>query len=129
MKIKNVKMIELSDWDDLVQKTYGRPYKFQQQDGCKGRGVVNITVPCEDAEDSDFENDEVPEVVNGDVQGVSFAAWLERDPKKPIDEQEYDWELEMWWQRNFYPHVEMIVNDLHKRGLLEAGKYSINIDW
>jgi len=35
----------------------------------------------------------------------------------------------MWWERNFYPDVEMIANDLHKRGILEAGEYVIDIDW
>ena len=39
MIIKSVKMIEVSDLDDIVVKTYGRPYNFQQQDGCKGREI------------------------------------------------------------------------------------------
>lgn len=129
MKIKNIKMIEDRDWNDLVEKTYNRPYKFQQQDGCKDRGTVNITVPCDYAEDFDFERNEVPEVVNHAEMGVSFAAWLARDPKKPLNGQEFDFELGIWWARNFYPHVYMIINDLHKRGLLEAGEYVINIDW
>jgi hypothetical protein len=54
---------------------------------------------------------------------------LNRDPKKPIPNQKYDFELEMWWTRNFYPSVEMVANDLHKKGLIEAGDYVINIDW
>jgi hypothetical protein len=35
----------------------------------------------------------------------------------------------MFWDRNFYPNVQMVANDLHKKGLLEAGEYSIRIDW
>lgn len=35
MKTKTV--IEVQEWDALVEKTYGRPYKFQQQDGCQSR--------------------------------------------------------------------------------------------
>ena len=127
MKTKNVKMIEERDWNELVEKTYGRTYDFQQQDGCKERGVFNLTVPSE--ETNDFENDEVPEVVNHGEMGVSFAAWLARDPKKPLPDELEDWELNLWWKRNFYPSIEMVANDLHKRGLLESGEYVINIDW
>ena len=39
IKTKNVKMVEVSDWDKLVEETYGKIYSFQQQDGCKARGV------------------------------------------------------------------------------------------
>ena len=35
----------------------------------------------------------------------------------------------MFWERNFYPHVEMVMNDLHAKGLVEAGEYVIDIDW
>lgn len=48
MKSKTLKVIELSDWDDLVEKTYGRPYNLQQQDDGKPRGLEYITVPSED---------------------------------------------------------------------------------
>ncbi len=127
MKTKTLKIIDYSDWDDMVSKTYGRPYHFQQQDGCKDRGLHKLTVP--DEETYDCENDTVPEVVNGEEMGVSFKAWLGRDPKTPILDSEYDWETRLWWERNFYPDVQMIANDLHAKGLLEAGEYGINIDW
>ena len=45
LKVKNVQMIDVSDWDNLVEKTYGRIYNFQQQDGCKERGTFSLTVP------------------------------------------------------------------------------------
>lgn len=127
MKIKNVKMIEESDWNELVTKTYNRPYDFQQQDGCKDRGIYNLTVPSK--ETNDFENVEVPEVVNDEEMGVSFAAWLARDPKKPLPDEPEDFYLRIWWWRNFYPSIEMVANDLHAKGLLKAGEYTINIDW
>jgi hypothetical protein len=126
LKIKTVKMIDVQDWDDLVVKTYGRPYSFQQQDDCKERGVVGLTVP---EEANDYENDTVPEVVNHEEMGVSFAAWLARDPKQPLPDRSDEWSVSLWWDRNFYPDVQMIANDLHAKGLLEAGEYSINIDW
>ncbi len=126
MKTKQV--IEVSEWDKLVQQTYGRPYNFQQQDGCHERGPFQFTVPDED---SDFENDTIPEKVNGEEMGVSFAAWLARDPKQKLpdpDEQE-DYCLELFWDRNFYPDLQMVANDLHAKGLLPAGDHTILIDW
>lgn len=127
IKFKTQRVIEVQDWDDLVQKTYGRPYAFQQQDGCKDRGVERITVPT--TWTNDYEEDTIPEVVNGDEMGVSFKAWLERDPTQKIPDQSADYQLELFWERNFYPHVSMIANDLHAKGLIEAGEYTINIDW
>ena len=143
LKVKTKKIISVQDWDDLVTDTYGRPYCFQQQNGCKGRQTVNIVVPCEPY---DYENDTLPEVVNHPDMGVSFKAWLERDPKQLIPDDDThrseSWkptpeEIErmqqhstsLWWDRNFYPHVSMIINDLHAKGLLEEGEYGIEIDW
>ncbi len=124
-------MINVSEWDKLVKDTYKRPYCFQQQDGCKDRGTFPITVP-EFADD--YENDTVPEEVNHEEMGVSFKAWLNRDPKSPLKDEEEgsdteQWEIDMWWDRNFYPNIQMIANDLQERGLLDAGDYVINIDW
>lgn len=129
MKIKNVMMIEESDWNELVQKTYGRPYDFQQQEDCRDRGTYDLIVPCPNAED--YTTNEVPEIVNHSEMGVSFAAWLARDPNKPLNDNNNceSWEIKLWWERNFYPSIEMIANDLHAKGLLKEGKYIINIDW
>ncbi len=128
MKIRTEKVIDVSEWDDFVEATYGRPYSFQQQDGCKDRGTFRFKVPDEDM---DYENDIVPEVVNGDEMGVSFAAWLERDPTQKLSNpgDQDDFSLLLWWDRSFYPDIQMIANDLHMKGLLEAGDYMIDIDW
>ena len=129
LKVKNVQMIDVSDWDNLVEKTYGRIYNFQQQDGCKERGTFSLTVP---SHAYDYENDTIPEEVNGSEMGVSFKVWLARDPKQKLDtDDEWDREngLSLFWERNFYPDIQMIANDLHEKGLIEAGKYVINIDW
>ena len=130
IKVRTEQVIDVSDWDTLVVETYGKPYKFQQQDGCKYRQHVSLTVPDDP---NDYENDTVPEEVNHREMGVSFAAWLARDPKLELDSEpngdRYAWRTAMWWSRNFYPDVQMIANDLHSKGLLPAGKYSIDIDW
>lgn len=129
MKTKTLNVIDLSDWDDLVEKTYGRPYSLQQQDGCKDRGMEYITVPG-DEEDYYSDTDTIEEKVNGSEMGVSFKAWLERDPSLKIKgEEDNKYGTRMWWERNFYPSIKMVANDLHKRGLLEAGEYGIDIDW
>ncbi len=149
LKTKKVNVIDLFDWDKLVEKTYGRTYSFQQQDGCKERQHVRITVPVKDPED--YKNDNIPELINGIEMGVSFKAWLERDPNAPLNPSDkeligspYYWgeteddeikykedtgHINMFWERNFYPNVDMIINDLHSKGLIEAGEYEIDIDW
>lgn len=130
MKISTVQMIEVSDWDKLVQQTYGRPYCYQQQYGCQSRGIQGITIPA--PQKDPYDNDTVPEVVNGDEMGVSFKAWLARDPKqKLVSDDEWDVKhgLGLWWERNFFPDIQMVANDLHAKGLIPAGDYTINIDW
>lgn len=113
-----VKFVEVNDWDNLIRETYGKPYNFQQQDGCKERQVVDITVPTYD---KDYEDGN---------EGVSFKTWLARDPEQPTDDSEqYAWRLSMFWERDFYPNINMLINDLYSRNLLEEGNYKINIDW
>jgi len=126
LKVKNQKVIELEDWNDLVVKTYGRPYNIQQQGGCMDRGNIHITVP-ENVED--FNRDSIPEKVNGKVMGVSFRAWLNRDPNEWNAREKDSWTLELFWERNFYPSLGMVANDLYKKGLIQEGEYVINIDW
>ncbi len=131
LNIRTVKMIDVSDWDYFVTETYGRIYSFQQQDGCKERGTHTITVPdvC-----CDYNREEIPEVVNGDVMGVKFEKWLERDPQQLLVNEDgsqnpSESSRNLWWERNFYPDVQAVANDLHAKGLLEAGSYVIDIDW
>ena len=129
IKISKKSVIDVSDFNRLVIETYGKPYNFQQQDGCKERQRVFITVPEPDPED--YENNTVPETVNHSQMGVSFKAWLERDPEQKLTnkDDQHSWSLGLWWSRNFYPHVDMIINDLHSKGLLPEGEYEIDIDW
>jgi len=130
MKIRTEKVIEVSEWNKLVRDTYKRPYSFQQQDGCRSRGVFRFSVP-EASEIDDEMPDTVPEIINHKEMGVNFASWLKRDPtqKLPNPDDQASYCLEMWWHRNFYPDIQMVANDLHAKGLLEAGDYTIDIDW
>lgn len=150
LKYTNVKTIDLTDWDQLVRETYGKPYSFQQQDGCQSRGSFNISVPSEDSNDK-YMNKSIPEVINGVEMGVKFDIWLKRSPDEPLnptkqelktcgyywgktEEDEMEWKqseshINLFWERNFYPDIYTLANDLYNKGLIEAGDYVINIDW
>jgi len=126
LKTKIVTIVDVSEFDRLVTDTYGRPYSFQQQDGCKGRGVDSFTVP---SSGYDYKNATIPEVVNHEDMGVSFKAWKARDPEQLLTSSSSTSSLRLWWARNFYPSLQVVVNDLHERGLIETGTYTIDIDW
>ncbi|MDD4389661.1 MAG: hypothetical protein PHW03_02540 [Eubacteriales bacterium] len=131
MKTRNVTIIDVDEWNKTVEKIYKRPYSFQQQDGCKERGIFYFSVPDDS---DDFENDTLPEKSNHEEMGVSFAAWLKRDPKQVLSipdngRESADWNIRIWWKRNFYPEFQTLANDLCSRGELKAGKYAIEIDW
>lgn len=129
LKISNRKLIEVSDWDKLVEETYGKPYSFQQQDGCKDRGIINITISKEEVDDT--YPDEIPFEINGEEMGVSFKTWL-NTTKEDINNknpESYPGQNILFWERNFYPDLYVVANDMCKKGLIEAGDYSININW
>lgn len=126
LKTQTLIAVDHTNLNDIIRTVYGKPYDFQQQDDCKDRGSETVIVP---AEPEDYENDTIPEVINGDKMGVSFKAWLARDPKEWNGATEDRHFLDLFWGRNFYPHISMILNDLHARKLIEAGTYTILIDW
>ena len=126
--VKNVKMIDVDDWDKLVIATYKRPYKLQQQEGCRGRGMYRLIIPSDYTEDKEM-NDTIPEKINGEIMGVKFNKWLNRDPDKQIGLETSKWSISLFWERNFYPCTHTVANDLYKKGLIEAGSYIIDIDW
>jgi hypothetical protein len=125
IKIKTKKVISVQDWDKLVVETYGKPYMFQQN-GCMDRGNFPITIP-DIAED--YEDETIPDKINGDEMGVSFAAWLARDVKEWNGEKSKYTNISLFWERNFYPDIQMVANDLHEKGLIPKGKYTIEINW
>ena len=131
LNIKTVRQIDVSDWDKFVSDHYGKIYNFQQQDGCKPRGVETISVPAEwwSEEDEDDMPDSIPFKVNGKDWGVKFKVWLETSPKDTEKHFERDHQNGLFWERNFYPNIGAIINDLHSKGLLAEGDYQIKIDW
>ena len=133
MEYETVKLIEEIEWSNFVSETYGKIYRFQQQDGFRNNGsYYRLNVPNYDTDEYMY-HEEIPEIVNGDIIGAKFENWLERDPKQHLkarklirDEQ---WAIDLWWERNFYPCIETVANDLHSKGLLESGTYIIAINW
>lgn len=112
---RTVKIFKLREWNDLVSSIYKKRYSFQQQDGCKEKGIFYFQIPIwkEDYEDykpSEFEKE--------DIMGVSFKSWLEHDSSEKLN-----------WDRNFYPHVSMIIDNLYNKGILKEGEYAIDINW
>lgn len=129
MKIKTINQISVRDWDELIESTYGKRYSFQQQDGCKDKGVEIINT--DERQAYDFEAESIPYVVNGEEMGVSFQTWLNtsmEDTSKHFDPK-LTWENRIFWARNFYPDANMLAVDLCKKGLLNEGEYEIKIDW
>lgn len=129
LRYETKKVIDSYSLDKLIRETYGNPYCFQQQDGCKSRGVEYITIPVR--EPDYYENTSLEFKINGSEMGVSFDTWLtttveEVNARHP---ESYKGQNDLWWERNFYPHIETIMNDLYEKGLIEAGDYMINIDW
>jgi len=127
IKYETVKMIDSMDWDNLVIETYDKPYCFQQQNGCQERGTVSINIPDKSYEEE--MNDSIPEEINGNTMGVKFSVWLARDPEEWNGKEEDKRFVRLFWNRNFYPNLQTIANDLHSKGLIEKGYYEIKMDW
>lgn len=36
--------------------------------------------------------------------------------------------INLFWERNFYPDINTLANDLYKKGLIKKGEYLIVID-
>ena len=123
LKYKLKRVVSDTDFDALVEQTYGKKYCFQQQEGCRDRGQYSFSVPDKYAED--YENEEIEIRVNGEEMGVSFKAWLEQDENFFVDE----FHDRLFWYRNFYPSFEVVVNDLYEKGLIEAGEYLLDVAW
>ena len=107
-------IIPVKDWDDLVVKVYGKPYNFQQQSGCRDKGLFDLQVPTPA---STIRLNKTPEM------GVEFDTWVNRQVGVLCLREH------LFWDRDFYPDIRELGNDLHKKGLLAKGQYVIDIYW
>ena len=60
---------------------------------------------------------------------MSLRSWLGRDPEDPVGDDEEQWAIDLWWERNFYPSIQELANDLYAKGLVDEGEYRIRIEW
>lgn len=127
LKISLLQVIDINDWDSFIEHVYGKIYSFQQQNGCKDRGIYRFSAGYDEIEE-DLSNDEIPEEINSKIRGVKLKKWLERDIKEPV-QGEIGWYIQLFWHRNFYPDFEVLVDDLYKKGLIKKGHYAIEVDW
>lgn len=106
-----------SGFSKYVTEHYGRPYKLQQQGDMLAQGsYVQITVPDEEAWD----------------ENPTLAEWQAATPPGEHPEGGYDPNVStenMRWERDYYPSLEVVANDLHAKGLLDAGEYLIRVYW
>lgn len=134
--IETVKMIDVNNWNKFIQEVYGKPYNFQQQDGCKEEGLETFVCTTTEEflewgmEETEYKATEIPFKVskNDEEMGVNFKTWLNTTPEETSKNFKTQSENELFWQRNFYPHIDMIAHDLYLKGLLEPGEYTINMD-
>lgn len=122
-----VQIIELNDWNDLVQRVYGKIYNYQQQHGCQERGTLRLTIPSSFTFNDDF-HDNIKDL-DGDM-GIKFNIWLNQDPNIPLKgDTVKDIDNSLFWERNFYPDIYTLANDMYSKGHILPGEYIINIDW
>lgn len=122
------KVIDSSDLDALVVATYGKPFCFQQQDDCRDRGSYQFEVKSEPDLSDEFKGKtELDCGINGEDYGVDFQTWLNTKASDFYDGKPFYQDL--WFERNFYPDMVYLLSDLCKRGLIEAGRYTIEVDW
>ncbi len=126
IKSENVKLINERDWSELVSAVYGRPYRFQQQEGCRDLGTYYRFTAPPPYTDDEYMNDEVQESLHSEKKGVKFKVWLGRNVAETFAKKST---MDIWWKRVFYPDVNAVVNDLYKMGWIEPGNYIICIDW
>ena len=109
MKVTKVNLIWESEFSQLVEDTYGRPYKLQQQgDMLHQESMVRLSVPGE---------------VFDHWQATTLEEWVAAEYPSP----KFDYDFQ--WEREFYPQLEEVANDLHERGLLDEGEYVLHVWW
>lgn len=141
LKIEDYKVVYDGEWSRFVSEVYGRPYDLQQQDGGMSRCHLYVEVPVAPEDIEIFKEDCLGDISPCDEKSmcVDFERWLSRDPEQLVPDdvvrQDCSWvenkrfNTDLWWERNFYPHIDILANDLYEKGFLPAGQYLILVDW
>lgn|SRR5574343_400590 len=120
IKTKPKHVINSDVWDKYVTKIYKRPYSISDQ--FEFKNVLEFKVPNRAI---DFANEIVEEDESTKETGVNFKSWISRDPSQPISGDPRPFVTKLWWFRSFYPEIDVLANDLYKKGQLERGEYVI----
>jgi hypothetical protein len=102
------------DLDEFISNHYKRPFVLQQgeypEEMLSQNSVVFATVPQEEYLDEDAR-----------VYLDNWLAW-------PIPEKD-DWQGKMEFERKNYIPIEILLDDLYRKGKVPAGKYLIHVWW
>lgn len=106
IKFEEVRMVDSSEIDRVVESIYQLPFNYQQQ---------NIENDIKDS----FEYWIVPRE-DRYLEGLSIEEWTKEDkPNTPNYKRTFE--------RTIYPDFQQVLNELHRRGLMPEGKYIISI--
>lgn len=121
LRYNTVKFVDNSDFDQLVNDTYKKPYRIQQTEGCMERQCFSF----EANKNLNFAED-LPKSVDYDYigEGVDFQTWLNTPYLETGNYRD-----KLYWERSFHPFFNDLVLDLCKKGLIEEGTYTMKIDW
>lgn len=130
------KVVEDYHWNAFVESVFGKEpntYNFQQQNGCRDRGLYLVRVfPSEEdlLDEQELLDEEISYKVNGygEMFGVSLKTWLNTSKEDTKSKVGKDYLNDLFWARHFYPTIEELVAYLYKLGLLEEGDFYIEID-
>lgn len=141
MKLKTVQinMVDVTDWDGLVMKVYGRHYSLQQQNECYPQGTrIPVEIDPDNDPGDEYAGRTVPFIVNGDEMGVDFEIWKSTDPasivvidrytREPVEKQ-YNSDVTLIYARNFYPSVDKLAYELYKLGHITETDFEIDCSW
>lgn len=119
LNFDTVRLIWENDFSALVSQVYGRPYRFQQQgDMMHQESIHRFTVPT--TPDGGWTLPSIEEWKNAPVEIHG-----PQDPKN----LSLEFFRDLYWEREYYPPFDELVEDLHKLGILEPGDYALHIWW
>lgn len=118
LKGETVQVIWEHDFNKVVQSVYGKPYVFQQQgDMLLGQnGYYPFTVHSAEK----YQQWDATEI------DAELTRWLSAEP--PQNARAFT--IQLWWERENYPDIDVILYDLaYRRGLMASGRYALHVWW
>ena len=136
ISIKSWQVIDEQEFSEMVSELYGRPYSLQQAEELGQDSIRQVDSEDEVSEEEQqaFEAWRDRELNNVPNSRYEFYKELhERDPATypllpaTLSEGEIGWDT--WWEREFSPPLQPLINDLCERGKLPRGRYRMHVQW